>query len=467
MEQPADWTVDEMQGLALGDERLNRRAREALSKLGKHPSGSIPHGCDEWADTKATYELFKNENVTAAKLLQPHQERTWQRVGHHPCVLAVQDTTYLDYSHYPSIEGLGPIGTEDQNLHGIIMHNTLAITPTGVPLGTLHQQLWVRTEREAAQTQEEKRGRPIEEKESYKWIESLKALTPHIPASTHLIAVCDAESDVYELLHEAQQCKASFLIRAAQDRALLEPEEKNLWAAVLKQKSKAQLTIEVAAKKQEPARKATVSVRYRRVKLKPPYRSKKQRLTPLKPVTVTAILVREDNPPAKITPVEWLLLTNVGVTSIEDALECIEWYCQRWQVEIFHKVLKSGCRIEHRRLKNFDRLQPCIALFSVIAWRIHWMTWLLRAQPDAPCTLILADSEWRALYTLATRTVADPDKIPSVEQAILWIAQLGGFLRRKSDGVPGVTVIWRGWQRFQDALSMWLILDPLIDMGKT
>lgn len=467
MEPATDWTTDEMEGIDLGDQRLNRRAQETLSKLSKHPEGSIPHGCDEWADTKAAYALFKNENVTADKLLQPHQERTWQRVGQHPCVLAVQDTTFLDYTHYPSTEGLGSIGTKGQKLRGIVMHNTVAITPTGVPLGTLHQQLWVRADEEAAQTAEEKAARPIEEKESHKWIESLKAIFPRIPAATKLIAVCDAESDVYELLHEAQECQASFLIRAAQDRALLEPEEAKLWTAVLQRPSQAQLTIAVAAKKQEPAREATVTVRYRRVKLKPPYRSKKQQPTPLKPVTVTAILVREDNPPVGMTPVEWLLLTNVRVTSIEDALQCIEWYCQRWQVEVFHKILKSGCRIEHRRLKSFDRLQPCIALFSLIAWRIHWMTWLLRSQPDAPCTLILADSEWRALYTLATRTVADPNNIPSVEQVILWIAQLGGFLRRKGDGVPGVTVIWRGWQRFQDAFSMWLILNPLIDMGKT
>lgn len=454
-----------MQGLALGDERSNRRARETMSKLGKRPSGSIPQGCDEWADTKATYGLFKNKKVTAAKILKPHQTRTWERVGRHECVLAVQDTTYLDYTHFPSIEGLGPIGSRQQKLRGIVMHNTLAVTAAGLPLGELHQQLWVRPETEA--TVEEKRARPIEEKESYKWIESLKALAPHIPEQTQLVAVSDAESDVYELMHEAQACQVPFLLRAAQDRALLEPEAQKLWSAVSSRKNRAQLTISVAAKKLEPAREATISVRYRQVTLKPPYRSHEQRETPLEPVTITAILVREDNPPAGMTHVEWLLLTNVSVASIEDALECVEWYCRRWQVEIFHKILKSGCQVEQRRLNHFDRLQPCIALFSIIAWRIHWMTWMLRAQPDAPCTTVLADGEWRALYTLATRTVADPDNIPSVEQVILWIAQLGGFLRRKGDGAPGVTVIWRGWQRLQDALSMWLILDPLIDMGKT
>ena len=178
--------------------------------------------------------------------------------------------------------------------------------------------------------------------------------------------------------------------------------------------------------------------------------------------------MREDNPPSGMTPVQWILLTNVAVKRIEDALERIEWYCQRWQIEIFFKVLKSGCRIEHRRLKNFARLQPCIALFSIVAWRIHWLTNVQRIDPALPCTTALADHEWRALYALATRLATEPTEIPTVGQVVIWIAQLGGFLNRKGDGHPGVTVIWRGWQRLQDSLSMWLVFNPPPKlMGKT
>jgi len=467
IEETTNWSSQEMAGVDLGDKRLNRRAVEVLEKLGKHPSGSIPYGCDEWADTKATYALFKNEKVTAEKLREPHQKRTWERVSKHECVLAVQDTSFLNYTHYEKMEGLGPIGTEKQNIRGIVMHNTLAVTPQGVSLGTLHQMLWVRPEAEAEMSANEKKNRPIEEKESYKWIESLKAIKEQNPTDTQIVSVCDAESDVYELLVEAEEIDADYLIRAGQDRRVLEPEVGTIKNTLLKRQPPAHMTIEVSAKKNEPKRKARVSVRYRRVKLKAPSRPKRAGGKRLPALVVYAILVREDNPPAGMTPVEWILLTNVPVNSIEDALQRIEWYCQRWQIEIFFKILKSGCLIEHRRLRNFDRLQPCIALFSMIAWRIHWLTNMQRIEPTLPCTTALADHEWRALYALATRLATEPSEVPTVEQVIIWIAQLGGFLNRKGDGYPGVTVIWRGWQRLQDFLSMWLVFNPPKLVGKT
>ncbi len=468
VDETVNWSSEELAGVNLGDKRLNRRAVEVLEKLGKHPSGSIPHGCDEWADTKATYELFKNEKVTAEKLREPHQKRTWERVRKHACVLAVQDTSFLNYTHYGKMEGLGPIGTKEQNLHGVVMHNTMAMTPEGVSLGNLHQMLWVRPEEEQNMTTEEKKNRPIEEKESYKWIESLKAIHEKTPDNTLIVSVCDAESDVYELLVEADKLGAKYLIRAAQDRRVLEPEVGKIRKSLFACKPKAHLTIEVSAKKNEPAREAHASVRYRKLKLKAPNRAKKLCPEPLPALVVYAILVREDNPPAGTTPVEWILLTNVAVKRIEDALERIEWYCQRWQIEIFFKVLKSGCCIEHRRLKNYARLQPCIALFSIIAWRIHWLTNVQRIDPTLPCTMALADHEWRALYALATRLATEPSEIPTVGQVVIWIAQLGGFLNRKGDGHPGVTVVWRGWQRLQDSLSMWLIFNPQKKlMGKT
>jgi hypothetical protein len=468
VEELPDWSIQEIEGVNLGDKRLNQRAAETLVKLGKHPRGSIPQGCDEWADTKATYELFKNEKVTAEKLRQPHQERTWERVGQHKCVLAVQDTSYLDYTHFKKMAGLGPIGTKEQNLRGIVMHHTLAVTPDGVPLGNLHQMLWVRSDEEQQLTAAEKKDRPIEKKESYKWLESLQAIDEHCPLDTQVVSVCDAESDVYELLVAAKKLEAAYLIRAAQDRRVLEPEVGTIKASVSSRRAKAYLTIEVSAKKNEPKRQATVSVRHRKVKLKAPYRPLRPGYEPLPALVVDAILVREDSPPDGMTPVEWLLLTNVPVKTVEDALARIAWYCQRWQIEIFFKILKSGCRIEHRRLKNFARLQPCIALFSMIAWRIHWLTNVQRIDPTLPCTIVLADHEWRALYALATRLATEPSEVPTVEQAVIWIAQLGGFLNRKGDGYPGVTVIWRGWQRFQDALSMWLVFNPPKKlMGKT
>ncbi len=285
MEETVNWSDEEIAGVNLGDKRLNRRVAEVLKKLSKHPTGSIPHGCDEWADTKATYELFKNEKVTADKLREPHQNRTWARVKEHACVLAVQDTSFLNYTHYKKMEGLGPIGTKEQNLQGIVIHNTMAVTPEGVSLGNLHQMLWVRSEEEQDMTAEEKKNRPIEEKESYKWIGSLKVIHENTPEETLVVSVCDAESDVYELLVEADKTGAKYLIRAAHDRCVLEPEVGKIKTSLRTRKPKAHMTIKVSAKKNEPAREAHVSVRYRKFKLKAPYRIKKNCPEPLPNLT--------------------------------------------------------------------------------------------------------------------------------------------------------------------------------------
>jgi len=146
------------------------------------------------------------------------------------------------------------------------------------------------------------------------------------------------------------------------------------------------------------------------------------------------------------------------VVSFEEAHGVIGWYCGRWQIEVFHKVLKSGCRVEHCRLQTANRLYNFVALMSVIAWRLHWMTYINRCQPDLPCTVVLTTIEWEALYMRIHKSSRLPDTVPTIHQAVRWIAQLGGFLGRKSDGEPGVTTLWRGWQRLQDMAATWYLV---------
>jgi hypothetical protein len=284
-----------------------------------------------------------------------------------------------------------------------------------------------------------------------------------------VVTVCDVEADVYELLAQAVESEKGLLVRAGQDRALMPPEVNRVRQAVGATQLRAQLTLKLQAKQSEPAREAKVSVRYKQVKLKPPRRPKGDgyESLPLTPLTLWAVQVREVNPPQAVTPVEWLLLTTVPVKNTEDALQRIQWYCQRWQIEIWHKILKSGCRIEHRRLKDADRLLTCLALYVIIAWRLHWLTHFARHEPDALCTTALTDAEWQALYAHATGITEPLVQPPSIAQAILWIAQLGGFLARKGDGHPGVTVLWRGWHRLQDLVAMWSLFHPHPTLGKT
>ena len=200
-------------------------------------------------------------------------------------------------------------------------------------------------------------------------------------------------------------------------------------------------------------------MRWRQVTLRPPNSRDKEKLPN---ITIWAVWAIESQPPPGVTAVEWLLLTSVPITSTEDALSRLEWYAARWGIEVWHKVLKSGCRIEDRQLETAERLRRCLTLYSVIAWRILYATMLARAVPDVPCTVLLDADEWQGLYCRIHRVAVAPPKPPPLRQAVRWIAQLGGFQGRKGDGEPGVTVLWKGFQHLVDVTAMYRIMRPAL-----
>lgn len=335
------------------------------------------------------------------------------------------------------------------------MHSTLAVAPSGTPLGLLTQAFFTRPIGEPAHTPNEAHKLPIEEKESYRWIEAFEQVSALGPADTEVVTVCDREADIYEMFVVAQEQNASLLVRAKVDRRLQE-ENFKLWQKLERQPITGELTVRITGNQKRKERQATVSIQFTQVKLKIPKRPNKKKLPP---VTLNAIRVYEKNPPADVDePIEWLLLTNTPVGNFEDAVRVVGWYCCRWQIEIFHKIIKSGCTVEDCRLETIERLQNYIALMSIVAWRLHWLTYLSRANPDLPCTVALNTIEWQALYRRIHRSDALPEHPPTIRQAVRWIAQLGGFLGRKSDGEPGITVIWRGWQRLQDIADTWYLV---------
>ena len=182
---------------------------------------------------------------------------------------------------------------------------------------------------------------------------------------------------------------------------------------------------------------------------------------------VWALWLHEDAAPERVEPLDWLLLTNVPIESWQDVTERIGWYCLRPLIESWHKILKSGCTIEDCRLETAERLKPYLALMGIIAWRLFWLTHINRQTPEASCTTILADHEWKALYTAIHRRAILPTTPPTVRQAVRWIAQLGGYLGRKGDGEPGITTIWRGWSRLADLADLYLITHPSEDTGNS
>jgi hypothetical protein len=392
--------------------------------------------------------------VRAEAMLESHIQSTTRRMQAVRLVLAVQDTTYLDWTDHPNTTGLGPLAAPSHQ--GLLAHTTLALTAERVPLGLLQQQVWAR-DKDVRRNQDHKQ-RPIDAKESQKWLTSLEAvITARVECpDTHFVSIGDREADVYDLFLLDRPAGVDLLIRAAQDRKAAH-EEKYLWAVMATAPLAATVTIHIGARAGQVAREATLKIRWKQVTLRPPNSREKEKLPN---ITVWAVWAVETSPPPGVEAVEWLLLTSVPLTSTDEALELLAWYAARWGIEVWHKVLKSGCRIEEKQLESADRLKRCLALYSVIAWRILYATMLSRVVPDVPCTVLLDQDEWQGLYCRIHRVAVAPAKPPTLRQAVRWIGQLGGFLGRKRDGEPGVTVLWKGFQHLVDVTAMYRIMRP-------
>jgi hypothetical protein len=452
---PISWAAYEFGNADLGDKRRTARLMQLAEILGEHPSASLPEAAGNAARLKAAYRFFDNDAITCADMLGSHIIATCARMRTAPLVLAVQDTTYLDWSAHPATQGLGPLSNDYQQ--GLLAHSSLAITPERVPLGVLAQQVWARDPQQFARQTPHKQ-RPIEDKESAKWLQGLESLFAARQAcpDTHFVCVADREADIYDLFLVERPVGVDLLIRAAMNRRV-EEEAHYLWTAVAQAPLATRIQIEVPRRGKQAARRALCAVRFCSVTLRPP-RSRAKENLPSK--SVWAVWVVEEQPPDEALPVEWLLLTTLAVNNIQDAIERIEWYTCRWGIEVFHKVLKSGCRIEMRQLNDAERLKRCLTLYSIIAWRILYATMLARALPDMPCTALLSGDEWQALYCAIHRVPIPPEDPPSLRQVVHWIAELGGFLGRKGDGEPGAMTLWKGFQRLPDLTLMFSIMRP-------
>src|SRR5436309_5993841 len=450
-----DWIETEFGAADLGDARRTQRLLTLMGQVAARPGASLPEACGSRGQLKAAYRFLANEAIEAEELWASHIAATYERAAGVPVVLAVQDTTELDWGPESATAGLGPLGAPSHE--GLLVHTTLAVTPDRVPLGVVAQAVWARAPGTVGQRVTRKQ-RAIEAKESYKWLESLQAVAEAHQAcpQTHFVSVGDREADVYDLFVAERPAGVDLLVRAAWDRRVEHPEQ-YLWATVSAWPVAATLTVHVPRQDGQPARHAVLSVRFGAVTLRPP---RHRRAEKLPAVTVWAVSVVEAHPPTGGEPLEWLLLTTGAVPTVETAVERVEWYGVRFGIEVWHKVLKSGCRIEARQLESADRLQRCLPLYSVLACRILYATLLSRTLPEVPCTVLLALEEWQALYCAIHHTPTPPPTPPTLRQAVRWIARLGGFLERRGDGEPGVTVLWKGFQHLADLTTMYCIMRP-------
>ena len=455
----AAWAEREFSRAELGDRRRTRRLVVLATAMAERSSTSLPEMCAEWAGQKAGYRFFSNEGIRPESILASHVEATVERMAEVSVVLAVQDTTTLNYSHHPGTIGLGALNTAQQR--GLLMHTTLTVTPERVPLGLLEQEVWAR-DPAAVGKRATRKQRPLAEKESQKWLTSLetvigaKARCP----TTQVVSVGDREADVYDLFLVDRPAGVDLLVRAAWDRAVDGPQP-HLWAALADAPTLVTREVAVPRRPGLPARTARVALHAQSVTLHPPRHRAAEHLPP---VSVTAVWAVETAPPAAVEPIEWMLLTTLPATTATQANRLVDWYCCRWEIEVWHTILKSGCKVEDRQLDTARRLHRCLAVASVVAWRILLASRLARTDPDRPCTILLSTAEWQALACRSLNTPTPPSDPPPLRQAVRWIARLGGFIGRKSDGDPGPTTLWRGFLALAELTTMFRLLSPTLTL---
>ncbi len=412
-----NWAKQEFGGAPLGDARLSARLMEIAAAKAEKPGRAFTGVAEgDWPAVKAYYRFIDHpdeEAVNMAHILQPHRQRTVQRMKGQRTVLCIQDGSDLDYTSLAQCAGLGVIGTNQTSAksQGLHLHSTLAVAPNGLPLGVLRAQC-VAPELKSPDDDRPSWAIPIEEKETFCWMESLRDtmdLAAQMPA-TRLINVCDREADFFELFEEQQRnACVDLLVRAHHNRGILE-EPCKLFAAVRQAPLQSKVQVPVPrqsarpklskkkARPKKPRRQAELEVRYQWIELRPPkYHSDKDA------IGMWVIHARESSPPAGSDPVEWFLLTTVAITSPEDAVQCLRWYCLRWRIEDFHRVLKSGCAIEQVAHDTAERIRRAIAINLVIAWRIMLMTLLGRQTPELPPEVLFSNIELQVLHAYAKK----------------------------------------------------------------
>ena len=441
---------------------------------------SIPAAMKGRAELEAAYRFCDNNKVSPEAILQPHYAATEERIRQNDIVLLVQDSTELDLTRpEQQVAGAGPI--ECQSRFGAFYHPLVAFAPNGLPLGTVWKKSWAREEIKTELTADEKnklrKQTPIEDKESYRWLEGVRAarkVAEHCPQTT-CVCVADSEADIYELFAEprtvrdgsldSQSKELHLLIRGCQTRALSD-QQQHLLPAVRQSDCVATYSLDISRRKPKTgaetrkrstardARKAEVEVRATTVTLRPPYRPGHK----LPAVTVNVVLVEEPSPPAGQPPIQWILITTLPIDTAEQIQNIVDYYCVRWQIEVYFRTLKSGCRIESRYFERLGRLMNCIALYSIVAWKVLYLCRLSRECPDLDCEVVFEPSEWQAVYA-TIRNEPLPATPPRLNEIVRMVASLGGYVIRKSTN-PGAQTLWLGLQRLHDLSTAWETFGP-------
>ena len=450
------WFDRELAACSFADERLNKRLRKLVAQIGSSMGQSLPLVCQDWANTKAAYRFFANDRVSEADILAGHFRSTRDRtIATDGPVLVLHDTTEFTYQR-ESTDAIGITKAinsgrdkagrlRSHTVCGILMHSSLAVTTEGLPLGLAAVKFWTRKKFKGTAALKKKINPtrvPIEKKESIRWLENVQQSTALLDDPARCIHIGDRESDIYELFCAAQEAGTHFLIRTCVDR-LAGDGDHTIADEMDEVAVKGLHRINVRDGNGDPD-EAVLEIRYRKLRVLPPI-GKQKRYPAL---TLTVIHAEERGRPKNRKKIDWKLITDLPVGSRTDAIGKLEWYALRWKIEVFHKILKSGCKAEESKLRTAQRLTNLVSVFCILSWRVFWMTMLNRSAPHALPTLALTATE----ITVLDRLVNDKPQArqKTLSHYLTKIARLGGYLARANDPPPGNTVMWRGLSRLTD-----------------
>lgn len=446
------WAASELRHADLGDTRRKKRLIRIVEDLVGQPGESVPQASGSRAATKAAYDFWNSPYVKPIDIRNAHTQMTRERIRQHDVVLAIQDTTDLNFSHHPATRGLGFL--DNAKSMGLKVHSTLIASIKGVPLGLVDQQVWARAP-ENKGIAKQRRTREIKDKESQRWLDAYSKTEIVIPQETEVVTITDREGDIFDLFAQQRRENSHLLIRATHNRKV-NHQTKYLHEAISQIQPCGFLRVDIHRNPEQQPRTATLTLKTARFEIQPPLHHKQR--SKLKPIEMQVVLAIEENPPQGITAISWLLLTTLDVNGVDDVVRCVSWYSYRWLIERYHYTLKSGCSIEKLQLETARRIEMALATYSIVAWRLLWLTYEARINPEQPCDTVLETYEWQSLCATISQTSNPPPEPPSLRDAVLFIAYLGGFLGRKGDGEPGVKTIWRGLRRLHDIAATWKLL---------
>jgi len=450
-----DWVREEMKECRFRDDRLSKRASKLVRQMTEKIGEGVPAACQDWANTKAAYRFFSNETVSEEEILSGHFAATKARMESvDDRILILHDTTEFSYKRDEESTSLGLLTrfpkygkTKGITLRGILMHSSLAVTPQGLPLGLAAIKFWTREQFKGCNALKRKINPtrvPIEEKESFRWLENLRQATALAESPANCVHIGDRESDIYELFCTAVEAKTYFLVRTCVDR--LAGGDGETIASLMNAAPKCGLHRVSFKDRKGMEHKAVLELKFRRIDVHPPI-SKRNRYPTL---TLTVIHAYERGNPEGREKIEWKLLTNIPIETRSEAIEKLDWYAMRWKIETFHKILKSGCKAEESKLRSSERLVNFIAICCIVGWRIFWITMLNRIAPDELPTLGLTQNEVTLLNQVIEMRIKRHSKEMTLSDCLIEIARLGGYLARANDPPPGNLVMWRGMRRLAD-----------------